>query len=115
MADSAKAKSRRPAGFTVRTRVIAAITEFIAGRERRDWIAAFASDQFHLLIDDDYQVSIGRRTGSATALHPFSFPLDRLELDAWAVDLGGSVRDAALDQVAQAIVRTVERPDWWVP
>ena len=115
MTDVAKAKARRPAGFALRTRVIAAINDFIAGKDRQDWIAAFASDQFHLLIDQDYQVSIEKRAASTTALFRLAIPLDRLELDPWAIDLGGSVRDTALDEVAQTVVRAVERPEWWVP
>jgi len=115
MSDIAKAQARRPASSVLRRRVIAAVSDFIAGTDRHDLIAAFSSDQFHLLIDQDHQVSIARRAASTTALYRLAMPLNRLELDTWAVDLGGSVRESALDEMAQTIVRSLDRPGWWVP
>jgi hypothetical protein len=115
MAEVAKPTARRPTATELRSRIVAAIGEFIARNDRRDWLGAFSSDQFHLVIDDEYGVSITRRVPAATALLRLSLPLASLGLDPWAVELGGGVRDAALDVLAQAVVRAVDRPGWWVP
>lgn len=49
------------------------------------------------------------------ALFLFSVPLGALRLDPWAVELGGGVKDAALDIAAQSVMRKLERSKWWVP
>jgi hypothetical protein len=99
----------------MRARVIAAIDAFMARSERREWLAAFSSNQFQLLVDEEYRVSIGQRVAPATAPFLFAMPLGLLGLDHWAMELGGGVKDAALDEVAQTVVRALERPTWWVP
>ena len=55
----------------------------------------------------------GRRLRTPCPL--FSVPLGLLDIDPWAVELGGGVKDAALDGAAHAVVRAFERPKWWVP
>ena len=45
----------------------------------------------------------------------FSDPLAELGLDAWAVELGGGVKDAALDMAAESALRKMARAIWWVP
>jgi hypothetical protein len=110
-----KAKARKPTSVELRGRVVGTINEFIARSERRVWLAAFASDQFHLVVDDEYRISILKRAAGASALFLFSVPLQLLGLDPWAIELGGGVKDAALDLAAQAVVRAIERPNWWVP
>jgi len=109
------AKARRPSSPELRTRVVAAINEVIARSTRDEWSAAFSSTTFHLVIDEEYHVSIAERAASTNALYLLSVPLGLLELDPWAVELGGGVKDAALEVAAQAVVRAVERPKWWVP
>jgi len=108
------AKARRPPSYELRSRVVAAIEEFIAGGERREWPPAFSSRQFHLVIDDDYRVSIAARAAPATDLFLFSVPLGLLGIDPWAVELGAGVRDAALDIAARTVARAFDRPKWWV-
>jgi hypothetical protein len=115
MVERAKAKSRRPTSFELRKRVVAAINEFIAGCERREWVTSFSSTQFHVAIDDEYRVSIGMRASPTSASFLFSVPLGLLGLDPWAVELGGGVRDAALDIAAQSVLQKFERSKWWVP
>jgi hypothetical protein len=46
----------------------------IARSERQEWLAAFASDQFHLLIDDEYRVLIAEMAAIGSAV--FYIPLD---------------------------------------
>ena len=84
---------------------MAAINAFIAAHARDEWRGAFASTRFNLVIDDEYRVAIGERAASTNALFLFSVPLGLLELDPWAVELGGGVKDAALEVAAQAVVR----------
>ena len=112
MSELTKARARQPASYVLRSRVIAAIDEFIRSSERREWLQAFSSNQLRLAIDDKYRVSIAR--GEAIERGFFSIPLGALDLDCWAIELGGGVKDAALDNVAQLVVRAFERPKWWV-
>jgi len=111
---SADLKARRPTSVELRARVAAAINEFIAGSDRQKWAAAFSSDQFHLVIDDEHKVTIAEMAVPTTALYLFSIPLGLLPLDPWAVELGGGVKDAALDVAAQSVVQAFKRPKWWV-
>jgi hypothetical protein len=74
MGEIAKTKARRPTSFELRARVVGAINEFIARSERQEWLAAFASDQFHLLIDDEYRVLIAEMAAIGSAV--FYIPLD---------------------------------------
>jgi hypothetical protein len=96
----------------LRSRVVAAVEKFIAESEREQWLAAFSSNQFHLVIDDEYRVAISQRAAPAIGLYLFSVPLRALKLDPWAVELGGGVKDAMLDDIAESVVRKSER---WVP
>jgi hypothetical protein len=112
MSELTKARAGQPASHVLRSRVIAAIEEFIKSSERREWLQAFASNQLRLAIDDEYRVSIAR--GDAIERGLFSIPLGALDLDCWAIELGGGVKDAALDNVAQSVVRAFARPKWWV-
>jgi hypothetical protein len=105
--------ARRPPSFELRARVVTAIEEFIAGRERAELMRVFASDGFHILIDDESRVSIAE-IAAPTALFLFSVPLGVLGLDPWAVELGGGVKHAALDIAAQSVLRKFERSKWWV-
>jgi hypothetical protein len=105
-------KARRPTSFELRARVVAAIEKFIAGRERAELMRAFASDGFHILIDDESHVSIAEIAAIGPAF--FSISLRTLGLDYWALGLGGGVKDAALDVAAQSVVQAFERPKWWV-
>ena len=75
MLNSANLKARRPTSVELRARVVAAIDEFIAGSNRREWVAAFSSDQFHLVIDDEHEVSIAEMAAPTAALYLFSIPL----------------------------------------
>jgi hypothetical protein len=111
---STNVKARRPTSFELRARVVAAIEEFIAGSEPRERVAAFSSNQCHLMIDDEYRVLIARRAASTTASFLFSVPLGLLGVDPWALELGEGVKDAALDAAAQSVIRVFERPKWWV-
>ena len=112
MSELTKATVRPPTNAVLRSRVVAAIGEFIATAAREDWIRAFSSNQLRLAIDDEGHVSIADAQAISTRL--FSVPLGALDLDCWAVELGGAVRDAALDNIAQAVLRAFERPKWWV-
>ncbi len=115
MGEVTKAKARRPTSFELRRRVIAAIEKFITESERVEWHAAFSSHQFRLLIDDEFRVFIAEIAAPTDALYLFADPLRELGLDPWAVELGGGVKDAALDIAAESVVRTLERSKWWVP
>jgi hypothetical protein len=115
MGEPTKSRARRPTSVELRVRVVAAMEKFIAGSKREEWVAAFSSNQFHLVIDDEYQVSIAKRAAPTTALLLFTVPLGLLGLDPWAVELGRGVKDAALDIAAQSVVRKLERGKWWVP
>jgi hypothetical protein len=115
MGEVTKAKARRPTSFELRARVVAAIEKFIAGSEREEWHAAFSSYQFRLLIDDEFRVFIAEIAAPTAALFLFSAPLRELGLDPWAVELGGGVKDAALDIAAQSVLGKFERSKWWVP
>lgn len=115
MVELVQSRARRLSSPELRTRVIAAINQFIAASERERWRVAFTSTTFHLAIDDEYRVSIWERSASSNALFLFSVPLGLLDIDPWAVELGGGVKDAALDGAAHAVVRAFERPKWWVP
>ena len=112
MSELTKARAGKPASQVLRSLVIVAIEAFIRGSERREWLQAFASNQLRLAIDEEYRVSIAR--GEAIERGSFSIPLGALDLDCWAIELGGGVRDAALDNVAQLVVRAFARPKWWV-
>jgi hypothetical protein len=112
--NSANLKARRPTSVELRARVVAAIDEFIAGSNRREWVAAFSSDQFHLVIDDEHEVSIAEMATPTAALYLFSIPLGLLPVDPWAVELGGGVKAAALDAAAQSVIQAFKRPKWWV-
>ncbi len=89
MAEVTKAKGRRPTSFELRARVVAAIEKFITEIERKQRDAAFSSNRFHLVIDDEYWVAISERAAPAIGLYLFSVPLRVLNLDLWAVGLGG--------------------------
>jgi hypothetical protein len=115
MGEITKAKARRPTSFELRARAVAAIEKFIAGSKREEWVAAFSSHQFRLLIDDEFRVFIAELAAPTAALFIFSAPLRELGLDPWAVELGRGVKDAALDIAAQLVLRTLERSKWWVP
>jgi len=112
MSELTRARALQPASHVLRARVVAAIGKFIAKSEPREWLRAFSSNQLRLVIDDEYRVSIAG--GNAIATGSFSVPLGALDLDCWAIELGGGVKDAALENVAQAVVRAFERPKWWV-
>lgn len=114
MLRSANLKARPPTSVELRARVVAAIDEFIAGSEREEWAAAFSSDHFHLVIDDEHKVSIAEMAVPTAALYVFSIPLGLLPVDPWAVELGGGVKDAALDVAAQSVIQAFKRPKWWV-
>ena len=115
MVELTKAKARRPTSFELRARVVAAIEKFITESEREEWLVAFWSYQFRLLIDNEFRVFIAEIAAPTAALFSFSAPLRELGLDPWAIELGGGVKDAALDIAAQLVVRTLERSKWWVP
>jgi hypothetical protein len=74
MVELINAKARRPTSFELHKRVVGVINEFIARSERQEWLAAFASDQFHLLIDDEYRVLIVEMAAIGSAV--FYIPLD---------------------------------------
>jgi hypothetical protein len=112
MSELTKARARQPASYVLRSRVIAAIDAYIKSSERREWLQAFSSNQLRLAVDEEYRVSIARGEAIATGL--FSVPLGALDLDCWAIELGGGVKDAALENAAQLVVRAFERPKWWV-
>jgi hypothetical protein len=115
MQEVVRPKARRPAAVEFRIRIVTAIDEFLVSGNRRDWLIAQASDQFHLVIDEAYEVSIVRRAPVTGAAVLYFVPLAALGLDPWAIELGGGVKDVALDVAAQAVVRAVHRPEWWVP
>jgi hypothetical protein len=110
-----KGKARRPTVIELRARIVAAIETFIIQGRRDKWHSGLSSHEYRLLIDDEYKVSIAKIAAPATALFLFSDPLVELGLDPWAVELGGAVRDAALDMGAESVVRKLERGKWWVP
>ena len=115
MSELVKSKVGWPAAVELRIRVAAAINEFLGTNDRRDWVTALASDQFHLIIDEAYEVSIVRRAPTAAPPALYFVPLAALALDPWAIELGGGVKDVAIEVVAQSVVRAVHRPDWWIP
>jgi hypothetical protein len=115
MPEFSKPKAGRPPAIELRSRIAAAINELLVRSDRSQWLAAIGSDQFGLVIDDTYEVSIVSRPAVAAmpALH--FVPLAALNLDPWAIELGRGVKDVALDLAAQAVVRAVDQPAWWVP
>jgi hypothetical protein len=115
MAEATKARPRRPTLIEIRARVVAAIERFIAENAREAWHAAFASDRFRLLVDDDYAVIIAEMAAPTASLFLFSLALVELGLDPWAVELGGGVKNAALEIAADSVMRKLERSKWWVP
>src|SRR5579872_2862923 len=113
MANIATPKVRRPSAIELRNRVVAALDGLFARYNRQDWRAVLSSEELHLVIDDEYRAWV--TTPPAAVAPLFSLPLASLGLDPWAVELGGGVKDAAFDVLAQAVARAVDRPGWWVP
>jgi hypothetical protein len=115
MAEATEAQAHPPTGIEMRMRIVAAVEQFISERSRDEWRAALSSHKFHLVIDDGYMVSVAPTASPIAGPFLFADPLAELRLDAWAVELGGGVKDAALDTAAESALRKMARAIWWVP
>ena len=115
MAEATEVQAHRPTGIEMRMRIVAAVEQFMSERSHDEWRAAFSSHKFHLRIDDGYRVSVAQIASPMAGPFLFSDPLAELGLDAWAVELGGGVKDAALDMAAESALRKMARARWWVP
>ena len=111
MGEITKAKISRPTPTELHARVVAAIEKFIAMSKGQEWHAAFSSEQYQLLMDDRYQLFISQIATSTADMFLFAVPLAELRLDPWSVELGGGVKEAALDMAAESVVRKLERPN----
>jgi hypothetical protein len=105
MAEPTNAKFPRPTVIELRTRVVAAIETFIIERTSDEWLVALSSNEYRLLVDDGYRVSIKKIAAPAAAMYLSSDALREIGLDPWVVELGGRVKDAALDLAAESVVR----------
>lgn len=104
--------AKRPWGYELRARIVAALEKLIAKCDRHQLIFAFSSNRFHLVIDEHYQVYIAQR--EAIPPGAFSTPLGELGLDTSAIELGGGPMHAALENAAQTALAKFGRPEWWV-
>lgn len=106
MADFITSKSKPPTYYELRGLVASAIDDFIDGSQRWERLFAFSSELLHLIIDENYRVSIGKPDSAKGAR--ISLPLASLKLDPWAVGVGGSARGATVDIAAALVMRTFD-------
>jgi hypothetical protein len=112
MEGDATPRAKRPWGYELRLRIAAALEKFIAESDGQQLISASSSNRLHLIIDEHYQVYIAQR--EAVPSGSFSAPLRELELDTPAIELGGGVKHAALENATEAVLAKFGRPKWWV-
>ena len=115
MVDVVGMENWRLARVLLRSRVVEALNGFIAARDREDWMDALSAHEFRLLIDEDYNVSVAKLEDPAATRYVYADALGNLRLDPWAMGLGGMLKEVALEDVADAVARALDRPEWWVP
>jgi hypothetical protein len=98
-----KGKAQRPSKYELESRVATTIDGFIDSVG----LGEFASNRLHLVIDEEYRVSINEPRSVEKAL--VSMPLSELGLPAGAVQEGGAVRHMAVDMAAMSVVERLPR------
>ena len=88
----------RPSDYELSSRVASTIDGFIDG----DGVSEFESNRLHVVIDDEYRVSISEARFVKNAL--VSVPLNDLMLALGAVREGGPVRHVAVDMAAMSVI-----------
>lgn len=88
---------KRPSDYELSSRVASAIDSFI----ETHGVSEFASNRLHVVIDEEYRVSISAATFVKSAL--VSVPLSDLNLELVAVREGGDMRHMAVDMAAMSV------------
>jgi hypothetical protein len=96
--EDAESKPKRPSDYELHSRVAATIDSFIEA----DGVSEFASDRLHVVINQEYHVSISAASYVRNAL--VSVPLNELKLELVAVQQGGGMRHIAVDMAARSVV-----------
>src|SRR5258707_11716935 len=112
MGEDATPRAKRPWGYELRSRIAAALEKLIAECDRQQLISAFSSNRLHLVIDEHYQVYVVQ--SGAIPSGSVSAPLEELDLDTSAVELGGGAKRAAIENAVQTALTKFGRPEWWV-
>jgi hypothetical protein len=86
------------ATYELFSRVASTIDGFI----QQHGLSEFASNRLHVVINEEYRVSISARARVKNAL--VSVPLSDLKLNGAAVREGGPLRRAAVDRAAQSVI-----------
>lgn len=68
----------------------------------------FQSDRLHVVVHDEYQVSISVNPPRLAEIVQVAVPLNELELALETVNTGGPMRQMAVDMAAQRVVRLLD-------
>jgi hypothetical protein len=94
-----KKKAQSPSNYELGSRVASVIDGFIS----MEGVEEFSSPRLSVIIDDQYQVSIGERAIGGAPL--VSIPLNELKLELVAVRDGPDMRHVAVDAAALLVMR----------
>jgi hypothetical protein len=92
---------KRPPDYFLRSKVVQTIDKFINAHGLAEF--TLTSYGFHVVIDEEYRVSIGSIMFNKMGEHVFA-PLRELNLALEAVQEGGAVRQKAIDMAAQSAI-----------